>query len=160
MSEPVVLGSYFEDLPVGTMMVSPGRTVTEHDIGAFAGLSGDYNLLHTDVRFAEATPFGGRIAHGLLGLSIASGLAARLNIIDGTAQAFTGLEWRFRRPIRAGDTVAVEVEVAAAKPLPASGGGVITFRLKMRNQDGEVVQRGTWDILMRGRPRALEEAGG
>lgn len=153
MNEPVTLGSYFEDLSVGMTLVSPGRTVTEHDIAAFAGLSGDYNLLHTDARFAATTPFGGRIAHGLLGLSIASGLAARLNIIDGTAQAFTGLDWRFRRPIVAGDTVFVQIEVAEAKPMPAANGGLVTFRLKMLNQDGDVVQRGTWDILMRGRPQ-------
>lgn len=150
--EPVTLGAYFEDLAIGTSMTSPGRTVTEHDIAAFAGLSGDYNLLHTDARFAAATPFGQRIAHGLLGLSIASGLAARLNLIDGTAQAFSGLEWKFRRPIVAGDTVYVEIAVAATKPMPAAGGGLVSFQLKLLNQRDEVVQRGTWDLLMRSRP--------
>jgi acyl dehydratase len=146
------LGSYFEDLEVGQVLTSPGRTLGEHDIAAFAGLSGDYNPLHTDARFAEATPFGGRIAHGLLGLAIAGGLAARLNIIDGTAQAFTGLEWRFRRPVRAGDTIYVEIAVGAKKAMPSSGGGLVTFQVKLLNQAGEVVQRGSWDILLRGRP--------
>lgn len=154
MSEPVTLGAYFEDLEVGKAMTSPGRTITEHDIAAFAGMSGDYNLLHTDARFAAVTPFGQRIAHGLLGLAIASGLAARLNLIDGTAQAFSGLDWKFRRPIVPGDTVYVDIVVASAKPMPATGGGLVTFQLRLLNQRDEVVQRGTWDLLMRSRPVA------
>lgn len=154
MSEPVTLGAFFDDLEVGQAMTSPGRTVTEHDIAAFAGLSGDYNLLHTDARFAAATPFGQRIAHGLLGLAIASGLAARLNLIDGTAQAFSGLDWKFRRPVVAGDTVYVEIAVAAVKPMPAAGGGLVTFQLRLLNQRDEVVQRGSWDLLMRSRREA------
>ncbi|NIV31746.1 MAG: dehydratase, partial [Anaerolineae bacterium] len=68
------------------------------------GLSGDYNQIHTDVEFTKGTRFGERVAHGLLGLSIVSGLAARLGLIEGTVEAFTGLEWKFRGPILIGDT--------------------------------------------------------
>ena len=81
-------GMYFEEFEIGSEVFSPGRTISEADIVNFAGLSGDYNQLHTDAEFAKGTPFGKRIAHGLLVLSIASGLAARLGFIEGTALAF------------------------------------------------------------------------
>ena len=68
----------FDDIKVGVEFVSPGRTVTETDIVLFAGLSGDYNVLHTDAEHMKSSQFGERIAHGLLGLSIQQGLAARV----------------------------------------------------------------------------------
>ena len=83
------IGRYFEEFEVGYANESAGRTVTEADVVQFAGLSGDYNQLHTDAQFAATTPYGERIAHGLLGLSMATGLASRSGFIEGTAQAFT-----------------------------------------------------------------------
>ena len=76
-----------------------GRTVTETDIVQFAGLSGDFNPMHTDATYAAKTQFGERVAHGLLGLAIASGLSYQLGFLDGTVLAFTGLEGKFRAPI-------------------------------------------------------------
>src|SRR3990172_4913854 len=95
-------GLYFEEFEEGYNVVSPGRTITEHDVCAFAGLSGDYNQLHTDAEFCSGTAFGERIAHGMLGLSAATGLAARLGFLDGTALAFLALDWKFRGPILLG----------------------------------------------------------
>ena len=66
---------YFDQLNVGDSCQSPGRTVTETDIVNFAGLSGDFVQLHTDAEYCKDTHFGRRMAHGLLGMSIASGLA-------------------------------------------------------------------------------------
>lgn len=104
-------GKYFEEFVVGDTLTSPGRTITETDVMLFAGLSGDYNELHTNTEFSAGTPFGQRIAHGLLGLSIASGLVGRLGLIEGTAIAFTGLEWRFKAPVFIGDTIHVRAQV-------------------------------------------------
>lgn len=146
-----VRGMYFEDFEVGHRMVSPGRTITESDVVLFAGLSGDYNQLHTDAEFAANTQFGRRIAHGLLGLSIASGLASRLGFIEGTAEAFMSLEWKFRRPIYIGDTIHVEVEVASTRAMPRAGGGIVDFNVHVVNQDGETVQKGQWRVLIKGR---------
>jgi acyl dehydratase len=99
-------GVFFEDLAVGQEFTSPGRTVTEADIVIFAGLSGDYNVLHTDAEHMKASIFGERIAHGLLGLSIEQGLASR-----GEPAAAHGvlsrLKWKFKGPIKIGDTVHV-----------------------------------------------------
>jgi len=144
-------GAFFEDFTVGQKLVSPSRTVTETDVTIFAGLSGDYNPLHTDAEFAGSTRFGKRIAHGLLGLSIASGLAARLGFIDGTAEAFLGLDWKFRGPIYIGDTIHVNIEVSRTKPMKRLGGGIVSFNIEVINQSKKAVQKGVWRILVRGR---------
>lgn len=142
-------GHYFEEFEIGYTIVSPARTITEHDVCAFAGLSGDYNPLHTDAEFARETPFGERIAHGMLGLSAATGLAARLGFIDGTALAFLSLDWKFRRPILLGDTIHVVIAVTHKKAMAQMGGGIVTFDVRMVNQRDEVVQKGSWNILVK-----------
>lgn len=149
--QATVRGMYFEDFEVGYRAVSPGRTITESDVVLFAGLSGDYNQLHTDAEFAANTQFGRRIAHGLLGLSIASGLASRLGFIEGTAEAFMSLEWKFRRPVYIGDTIHVEVEVVNTRAMPRAGGGIVDFDVEVVNQNGETVQKGQWRVLVKGR---------
>ena len=143
-------GLFFDEFEAGYTVVSPARTITEHDVYAFAGLSGDYNPLHTDCEFAKDTIFGARIAHGMLGLSVATGLAARLGFIDGTALAFLGLDWKFRKPILLGDTIHLVVAVHSLKEMPSMGGGIVGFDVRVVNQRDEVVQKGTWTILVRG----------
>ncbi len=144
-------GTYFEDFAVGQTYISPARTITETDVTIFAGLSGDYNPLHTDAVFAEQTRFGKRIAHGLLGLSIASGLAARLGFIDGTAEAFLGLDWKFRDAIYMGDTIRVRVQVTQTKPMKRLGGGMVSFKVEVVNQSDTIAQKGVWRVLVRSR---------
>ena len=143
-------GLYFEDFYVGWKILSPGRTVTESDIVLFAGLSGDYNQLHTDAEFAKATPFGQRVAHGLLGLIMAEGLACRLGFIEGTAQAFLGLDWKFKAPIFIGDTISLEAKVTKKKAMRSLGGGIVVLEVTLRNQRGEKVQEGEWRALIKG----------
>ena len=142
-------GVPFEGLEIGQVVETPARTVTEADIVLFAGLSGDYNPLHTDAEYAKTTLFGERIAHGLLGLAIASGLAWRTGFLEGTAEALTGMEWKFRAPIRIGDTIRLRIEVKQKKPVPRLGGGFVTFAATLLNQRDEVVQKGTWTLLIR-----------
>ncbi len=142
-------GLYFEDFEVGWEVTSPGRTVTETDIVLFAGLSGDYNQLHTDAQFAKGTPFGQRVAHGLLGLAIASGLASRLGFIEGTAEALLGLEWKFKAPIFIGDTISLQAQVVRKKALPRLGGGILVLNVTLVNQRGEKVQEGEWRALVK-----------
>ena len=89
-------GMYFNDFEVGQRIISASRTVTESDITTFAGLSGDYNQIHTDAEFCKNTPFGQRVAHGILGIAIASGLAMRTGVLEGTVLAFREInEWKF-----------------------------------------------------------------
>lgn len=155
MAEPVELspvrGRTFEEFAVGQKVASPARTISETDIVNFAGITGDWNPLHSDAEYARETIFGERIAHGLLILSIASGLAWRLGFMTGTVEAFLGLEWKFRGPVKIGDTLHLEAEVKNLKPMARLGGGIVAFNVKVINQRGETVQRGSWDVLMRSR---------
>ena len=145
-------GRYFEEFEIGDTVETAARTITETDVVLFAGLSGDYNPLHTDAEFAKGTLFGERVAHGLLGLSIASGLASRLGFVEGTAQAFTALEWKFRGPIRIGDTIRVQARVRQKKEMPRLGGGFVVFDVAILNQRGETVQKGAWTVLIKSAP--------
>ncbi|MFW5940568.1 MAG: MaoC/PaaZ C-terminal domain-containing protein [Chloroflexota bacterium] len=141
-------GRYFEEFEVGQTIVTAGRTITEGDIVRFAGLSGDFNQIHTDASYAEAGMFGERIAHGLLVLSIASGLAVQTGMIEGTVLAFRELEWKFSRPVMIGDTVHAVIEVVETKALARLGGGNVTMKVSVLNQRDEVVHRGTWIMLV------------
>ena len=145
-------GRYFEEFEIGDEVETATRTITETDVMVFAALSGDYNPLHTDAEFAKGTHFGERIAHGLLGLSIASGLTSQLGFVEGTAEAFIGLEWKFRAPIKFGDTVRVQARVRQKKAMPRLGGGFITFEVKLLNQRDETVQKGAWTVLIKSAP--------
>ena len=139
---------YFEEIQVGDQYVSPGRTVTEADIVAFAGLSGDYNVLHTDAEFMRSSIFGERIAHGLLGLSIQSGLGMRAIPRPFATIAFVGLRWRFKGPIKIGDTIKVRIAVTDKRETAKPDRGIVVLQRSVVNQRGEVVQEGETDLMV------------
>lgn len=142
-------GLYFEEFEIGRKIVTPGRTIAESDIFTFAGLSGDFNQMHTDAEFSKNTPFGRRVAHGLLGLSIASGLAMRTGVLEGTVIAFREINnWKFVAPVFIGDTIHVELEVVKTKALPRISGGSVIIMLDVKKQSGETVMKGTWTVLV------------
>jgi len=146
-------GMYFEEFEAGQKIISAGRTVTESDIVTFAGLSGDYTQIHTDAEFSKNTPFGQRVAHGLLGMAIASGLAAQTGVLEGTVLAFREIiEWKFVKPIFIGDTIHVELEVRETKAMPRIGGGAVALVLQLKNQHADVLMKGTWSVLMASKP--------
>ncbi|MEK6222202.1 MAG: MaoC/PaaZ C-terminal domain-containing protein [Chloroflexota bacterium] len=150
---PDVRGMYFEEYEVGQKIKSAGRTVTETDIVNFAGLSGDYNYIHTDAHASKETPFGQRVAHGLLGLSIASGLAEQTGLMEGTIMAFREINnWKFIKPIFIGDTIHVVVEVKKAKAIPRIGGGSVVIELNVINQTDDTVMKGSWTALIDSKP--------
>lgn len=139
---------YFEDFHLGQEFVTKGRTVTEADIVNFAALSWDTNALHTDVEFAKKSPFGERIAHGLLGIVIHAGLSQMLGITDGTLLAFLGMTWNFHHPIKIGDTLRVMQRVKELRDTSKPDRGVLTFEKELINQHGQVVQTGTTTALI------------
>jgi 3-hydroxybutyryl-CoA dehydratase len=148
------MGLYFEEFSVGQKMLTEKRSMTENDIMTFAALSGDNNRIHTDPEFSKTTMFGKQVAHGLLGLSIASGLAWQTGILDGTVIAFREInEWKFVKPVFIGDTIFVELVVKEMKALPRIGGGSVTITLEVKNQNEEVCHRGLWTVLMMSKPK-------
>ena len=151
---PLARGLWFEDFELGTVIESARRTVTEADIVAFAGLSGDFNPLHTDEEHARRTPFRGRIAHGLLVQSIASGLANQTGVFDGTIAALAEMVIRYRAPVRPGDTIRIRLMVTSRESEPSPRRGWVRFEALISNQSDEVVIEGEWKtILLRRRTR-------
>jgi acyl dehydratase len=143
------VGLFFEDFALDQPMITRARTVGEGDIMLFAGLVGDYNPLHVDEEYSATTQFGGRIAHGPLTMSMAIGLMAQLNLIDGTALALLNISWDFKGPVRIGDTVHARVTATDKKPTRTAGRGTVTLRFEVMNQRYEVVQVGTITLLMK-----------
>jgi acyl dehydratase len=142
-------GKYFEEFSVGDEFATVSRTVTEADIVNFAGVSADFNQLHTDIEFAGKTPFGQRIAHGLLGLAFVSGCVGRSGLIEGTTFAFLEIaSWKFLAPNFIGDTITVNIKVADKKETKKSDRGVAVFDIRLINQRNEVTQQGQWTIMM------------
>jgi acyl dehydratase len=138
---------YYEELNVGDSWVSPRRTITEADVVAFAGFSGDNNPIHTDEEYAKTTIYKGRLLHGPAGFAIATGLESRLGIKEGTAVAFLGMTWDMKGPIRIGDTLFVRQEVSS-KRITRKGQGIVNFNVSLCNQRNEVVQQGEWKVMM------------
>ena len=145
-------GLYFEEFEIGDSTESSGRTITETDVVNFASLTGDWNLIHTDAEYSRAQHFGQRVAHGLLILSVASGLAVRLGFMAETVLAFREVsDWKFSLPVFLGDTVRLRVTVADKKAMRRAGGGLVYFKVEVLNQDDDICQRGTWQILCKSR---------
>src|SRR5512133_3865009 len=148
------MGHYFEEFQVGEKVTTQARKVTEGDIMTFAGLTGDDNRIHTDSEFSRTGPFGKRVAHGLLGLSIASGLLWQTGILDGTVIAFREVnEWKFVKPVFIDDVVQAQLEAVETKALPRIGGGSVIVNVELRNQDNDVCMRGKWTLLVMSRPK-------
>lgn len=146
-----VLSLDFDALPADASFATRGRTITEADLVAFAGLTGDFHPVHTDAEWAAASEFGERIAHGMLLLSYCVGLAP---FDPEFVLALRGFERvAFKRPVRIGDTVRLEGKVAAKKELDAAS-GLVDFDWRLRNQRDQVVALARPRVVWR---RALVE---
>lgn len=144
---------YFDDVEVGQTWESPGRTLTEADIVNFAGLSGDFNPIHVDHEYARTTPFRKPIAHGLLILSIGSGLGTHYPPMR--TLAFLALrEWELKEPVFVGDTIHIRCTVREKTARSRGRRGTITWHRQIINQDGKVVQEGITQTLVQGRAAA------
>jgi acyl dehydratase len=148
-------GLYFEEFIVGDKATSVTRTITETDIVVFAGLSGDFNEIHVSEAYSQTQMFGKRIAHGMLGLSVATGLAVQMGFMAATVEVFRSVEWEFVAPIFIGDTIHIEVEVTETKAFTRLNNGKITFKVQLKKHDGTTVQRGNWSVLVKMKPRML-----
>jgi acyl dehydratase len=145
---------YFEDFHAGQVFTSQARTITETDVVTFAGWSWDTNPVHTDAESAASGRFGRRIAHGVLGLSVALGLASRLGVFEACSVALLGIDdWRFRRPLVPGDTVRCRVEILDTRLTSSGETGILQRRFTLLNQRDEVVQEGDMGLMVQVRPR-------
>jgi len=142
---------FLEDFDVGMTFETPRRTVTEADVVAFAGVSGDFNPLHTDEEFEKNGPFGRRIGHGVLTLAILTGLWDRLGFLTGSVEAFYGIDkLRFTRPVFFGDSLKATVRVVDKKERETNG--MIVFSNEVVNQRGETVLVCDTRVVVRRKP--------
>jgi acyl dehydratase len=143
------MGMYFEEFKVGEKITTGRRQITGADIMQFAELTGDDNRIHTDEEFSRSGPFGKRVAHGLLGLSVTMGLAWKTGFMDGTVVAFREInDWKFVKPIFIGDEVTAELHIVETKALPRIGQGSVILSAELKNQAGEVCMKGKLTVLV------------
>jgi len=107
------IGFTIDQMEVG-MSRSYAKTLTETDIVLFAAASGDVNSVHLNQEYAEKTPFGGRIAHGILTAGVISACIA--NRLPGAGTIYLGQTLKFKAPVRPGDTVTAIVTVKSLDP--------------------------------------------
>ncbi len=142
---------WFEDFVVGARYETESRMVSSSDIESFAAVSGDHNPLHLDETYARGTPFGGRIAHGVLGLAVATGLLNQLGLTRGTLLALAGLRWDFRAAIYPGDVLRADLVVVGARPTRGDDAGLVRLAERLFNQHDVLVQEGELTMLVRRR---------
>ena len=125
-------------------MRSRGRTVTEADVVAFSALTGDWHPQHADAVWAAQSPFGERIAHGMLVMSFAVGL------VDFDPEEVLALrrfrDVVFKRPVRLGDTIHVEGTEAERRRV-GDDTALVVWNWRILNQDGELVCRAVIEAL-------------
>jgi Acyl dehydratase len=130
---------------VGTK-VSHMKTVTETDIGMFAGVSGDFNPVHMCEEYAKKTFFGGRIAHGVIAIGL---ISAAMTKLPGLV-IFLSDSNKFLAPVRIGDSITATAEVIKAK----KDKGIITLKTACANQKGETIVEGEWMLRLYEPPAA------
>ena len=134
-----VVELFYEDYVIGTRRTTTGRTVTEADIVLHAGQTGDFFPHHMDAEWCATQPFGRRMAHGTLVMSMAVGMTA--GDINPRAMSYGYDRVRFVRPVFIGDTITVRAEVTGLadhrkRPLEL---GMVEETVTVTNQAGEVV---------------------
>ena len=141
-------GKTFDAWTVGESYTTAARTVTESDIVAFAGLSGDFNPLHTDEEYAKKTVHGTRIAHGALTFAMATGLVNQSGLTDGTVIGFLGADVKWTAVVKPGDTIQVVMEPVEKRLAKQGDQGIVKIRLSVVNQAAVVVSEQFWTLLV------------
>lgn len=141
----------WEDLSAGDEIHSTGITITEAHLVSWAGLTGDIVQFHINAEYAASTPFGQRIGHGPLTLSVSMGLLTQTGYFSNVV-AWLGLdEVRATKPVLIGDTISVRATVREARPTSKPGNGIWTIDYSTVNQRDEVVMTFTSSFLVRRR---------
>ncbi len=142
-------GKTFNEFKIGDDFTTASRTITEADVVNFAGLSGDFNPLHTDEEFGKSTPFKGRVAHGMLSVAVATGLANQLGIFEGTTIALLSMTINYKGAVKFGDTIHLVLKVVEKKETSKGDRGIVTFDTTIYNQNDDSIVEGQWVVMLR-----------
>jgi acyl dehydratase len=148
MMEYKLRGKTFDEVNIGDEVVTLGRTITEADVTNFAGVSGDFQPEHMNEEYAKHSPLGGRVAHGLLTLSAATGMVNQMGISEGTTIALLEVKTRFTKPVRFGDTIRAIFKIIDKKETKKPDRGIVTSEVKVVNQRNEVVLESEWVVML------------
>ena len=143
-----IRGKTFDEFNVGDEFFTASRTITDSDVVTFAGLSGDFNPIHMNKEFADNTPLKGRVAHGMLVESIATGLGNQLGIFEGTTIAVLSMSINYKGAVKFGDTIHLELKVTEKKETSKPERGIVIFQTDVKNQKDELVIDGQWVVMM------------
>lgn len=141
-------GRTFDEFMVDEEIVSGARTVTETDVVNFACLSGDFQPEHMNEEHARKGPMEARIAHGLLVLSIATGLLNQTGAFEGTSIAILEVTARFLKAVKFGDTIRAIQKIMAKKQTSKPDRGLLTTRITVLNQDDHVILEADLAVLL------------
>ncbi|MBN2243937.1 MAG: MaoC family dehydratase N-terminal domain-containing protein [Acidobacteria bacterium] len=141
-------GRTFDDFTIDEEIAGGARTVTEADVVHFACLSGDFQPEHTNAAYARKGPFGERVAHGLLVLSMATGLLNQTGIFEGTSIAILETTARFMKAVKFGDTIRAVQKITAKKETSKPDRGVLSTRITVLNQNQETVLEAELAVLL------------
>ncbi len=141
-------GKYYEDFEIGETYVSQARTITEADVATFAGLSGDFNPLHTNAEFAKKSPFGERIVHGMLTVAMSTGMSNWSGLFAGTTIALLEQNIKYKGAVMFGDTVHLKMTVTEKKETSKADRGIVTVAAQVFNQEDKLVVDMVWVHLM------------
>jgi acyl dehydratase len=141
-------GKTFDEVEVGQEFATAARTVTEADVVNFAGISGDYHPEHMNEEFAKKGVMGGRIAHGVLILAIATGQLNQTGMFEGTTIAVMEMKVRFLQPVRFGDTIRTLARIIAKKETRKPDRGVVTLQVSVLSQTDQAVLEAEWPVMV------------
>ncbi len=146
---------FYEDIEVGTLFRSGGRTVTEADNTFFCMMSGDWNPIHANETYARGTRFGQRIVAGLFGLSLITGAMNQWGIFEESAIAMLNIrDWTFKKPILIGCTITIEMHIVAKRMTSNGRAGIIERRFDLIDENSELLQSGLSDMMIALAPEA------
>ena len=145
------MGLTYEEFELGAIYDTQARTITESDVVSFAGLSGDFNPIHTDAESAQRGPFGERIAHGMLTVAISTGMANMTGLMAGTTIALLEQNIKYTGAVKFGDTVRLQLEVIEKRETSKPDRGIVKLAARVYNQRDEVVVDMIWTQLMKRR---------
>jgi acyl dehydratase len=140
---------YYDDVVVGSVYRSGGRTITEADSTFFCMLSGDWNPIHANAVYAGQTKFGERIVAGLFGLTLITGAMNQWGIFEKSAVAMLNVrDWNFNKPITIGCTITVEMHIVAKRLTSKKDCGIIERRFDLIDERGDILQSGHSDMMI------------
>lgn len=138
------MGLFWEEFKIGDIYITEEILLTFDIVKKFAELSGDNNPIHTNNKDAHNSIYKGIVAHGMLIVSLFTGLNRRLGILKGTSMGVVHIEWDFKRPVYVNDTIYFSIEIIEKRETSKMDRGILKRHVSTYRQDGTEVCKGVF----------------